>query len=87
MIAVTMHFAIDSTDAGARADAEGSARVRRSPIGDAFLAVREQRKKFRLGGSAQPFEKARSGQGNPRKSKPFSWIFFAPPLPGFARLG
>jgi hypothetical protein len=36
-----MHFAIDNTDAGARADAAGSARVRRSPIGDDFLAVRE----------------------------------------------
>jgi hypothetical protein len=47
-----MHFAIDNTDAGARADAAVSARVRRSPIGDDFLAVREERKKFRLGVSA-----------------------------------
>jgi hypothetical protein len=29
-------------------------------------------------GSAQPVEKAQSRQGNPRKSKPFSLIFFAP---------
>jgi hypothetical protein len=30
------------------------------------------------GGSAQPLEKAQNGQGNPRKSKPFPLIFFAP---------
>jgi hypothetical protein len=64
MIAVTMHLAIDSTDAGAPADAAGWARARRSPIGDAFLAIREQRKKFRLGGRRNPLKKARSGQEN-----------------------
>jgi hypothetical protein len=35
-------------------------------------------------GSAQPPEKAQFGQGNPRKSKPFSLIHFAWSQPGFA---
>src|SRR5215469_4659296 len=38
------------------------------------------RKEKSCGGSAQPFEKAQNGQGNPRKSKPF-------PLIDFDRLG
>ena len=32
---------------------------------------------FRARGSAQVLEKARNGQGNPRKNKPFSWIVLA----------
>jgi hypothetical protein len=35
-------------------------------------------KRFFALGSAQPIEKARSRQENPRKSKPFSLISFAP---------
>jgi hypothetical protein len=38
-------------------------------------------------GSAQAFEKARFGQGNPRKSKPFSWSFLGPAWLGFAGFG
>jgi hypothetical protein len=43
----------------------------------------EKRKKC-PGGSAQPAEKARFGQGNPRQSKPFPLIFFAPAWLRFA---
>jgi hypothetical protein len=39
---------------------------------------RARRMIFLPGGSAQLIEKARSRQENPRKSKPFSLIFFAP---------
>jgi hypothetical protein len=35
-------------------------------------------------GSLQPIEKAQNGQGNPRKSKLFSLIHFAPAWLGFA---
>jgi hypothetical protein len=38
-------------------------------------------------GSAQAFEKARSGQENPRKSKLFPLIFFARPWLDFAGFG
>jgi hypothetical protein len=38
-------------------------------------------------GSAQPVEKARFGQGNPRKSKPFSWKNLVRSLAGFAGFG
>jgi hypothetical protein len=38
-------------------------------------------------GSAQAFEKVRFGQGNPRKSKPFSWSFLGPAWLGFAGFG
>jgi hypothetical protein len=39
------------------------------------------------GGSAEPFEKARFGQENPRKSKAFPLIFFGPAWPDFAGFG
>jgi hypothetical protein len=42
-----------------------------------------QKKKWPRG-SAQPFEKARFEQENPRKSKSIPLIFFARPWPGFA---
>jgi hypothetical protein len=44
-------------------------------------------KKKMAWGSAQPLEKARFGQGNPRKCKLFSLIFFGWAWPGFAGLG
>jgi hypothetical protein len=47
---------------------------------------REQKKKV-PGGSAQAIKKARFGQGNPRKSKPFSWIYFALAWVDFAGFG
>jgi hypothetical protein len=42
---------------------------------------------FALGGSPQPVGKARFGQGNQRKSKPFSLISFAWALLDLARFG
>jgi hypothetical protein len=46
------------------------------------------RKKKKLpGGSAEPFEKARFGRENPRKSKLFPLIVFGPAWPGFAGFG
>jgi hypothetical protein len=50
----------------------------------AFAAAK--RKKV-PGGSAEPFEKARFGRENPRKSKLFPLIFFGPAWPGFAGFG
>jgi hypothetical protein len=44
-------------------------------------------KKKGPGGSVQAFEKARFGQGNPRKSKPFPLIVFASPWFDFAGFG
>jgi len=44
-------------------------------------------KKKMAWGSAQPLEKARFGQGNQRKCKPFSLIFFGLAWPDFAGLG
>jgi hypothetical protein len=49
-----------------------------SRLMDAIGGERSRRTFFWPGGSAQPVEKAQSRQGNPRKSKPFSLIFFAP---------
>jgi hypothetical protein len=42
---------------------------------------------FRARGSAQVLEKAQFGQGNPRKTEPFSWIVFARAWPGLAEFG
>jgi hypothetical protein len=42
---------------------------------------------FRARGSAQVIEKARNGQGNPRKTGPFSWIVFARAWPDLAEFG
>jgi hypothetical protein len=46
-----------------------------------------EKKKKMPRGSAQPLEKARFGQGNPRKSKPFSLMDFAQAWLGFAGFG
>jgi hypothetical protein len=42
------------------------------------------KKVFLPWGSGQPIEKVQSGQGNPRKSKPFSLILCARIWPGLA---
>jgi hypothetical protein len=42
---------------------------------------------FRARGSAQVSEKARNGQGNPRKTGLFSWIVFAQAWPDLAEFG
>jgi hypothetical protein len=47
------------------------------------IATQESKKKKPPQGSAQALEKARFGQENPRKSKPFSLILFSPGLVGF----
>jgi hypothetical protein len=62
--------------------AKRSARPRRA------ADEREEREKiFGPGGSAQPIEKAHFGQGNQRKSKPFSLIDLAQAWPDFAQFG
>src|SRR5271154_1183367 len=38
-------------------------------------------------GSAQVLEKAQFGQGNPRKTEPFSWIVFTRAWPDLAEFG
>jgi hypothetical protein len=59
-----------------------------SPSGGGLLRLgHAPGKDFLPWGSAQPIEKARSRQENPRKSKPFSLIFFAPFSRGFAGFG
>jgi hypothetical protein len=45
------------------------------------------RKYFSARGSAQLLEKAQFGQGNPRKTKPFSWELFARAWPDLAEFG
>jgi hypothetical protein len=42
---------------------------------------------FRARGSAQVLEKAQNGQGNPRKTEPFSWELFARAWPDLAEFG
>jgi hypothetical protein len=46
-----------------------------------------RKKKKSAWGVSEPFEKARFGRDNPRKSKPFPLIFFAPAWLGFAGFG
>jgi hypothetical protein len=48
---------------------------------------KERQRNFSPEGSAQPLEKARFGQENPRKSKPFSLLGFVRAWPGFAGFG
>src|SRR5271163_5010009 len=45
------------------------------------------RRYFRARGSAQVLEKAQFGQGNPRKTEPFSWIVFTRAWPDLAEFG
>src|SRR5271163_4999567 len=45
------------------------------------------RKYFRARGSAQVIDKAQFGQGNPRKTEPFSWIVFTRAWPDLAEFG
>jgi len=50
----------------------------------AFAAAKRKKAPW---GSAEPFEKARFGRDNPRKSKPFPLIFFGPAWPDLAGFG
>jgi hypothetical protein len=54
-------------------------------VGPQDAEQRDKEKSAR--GSAQVLEKARSGQGNARKSKPFPLIFFGRAWLDFARFG
>jgi hypothetical protein len=52
-----------------------------------FIRPQAARKKKWPQGSPQPIEKARSGQGNPRKSKPFFFDFLGLAWAELAALG
>ena len=65
-----------------------SPRRRNMPLQlDASERGESGRKYFRARGFAQVIDKAQFGQGNPRKTKPFSWIGFAQAWPDLAEFG
>jgi hypothetical protein len=52
-----------------------------------FRTGREAPNIFLGQGVRASLEKARNGQGNPRKTVPFSWMVFARAWPGLAKFG